>query len=274
MSVSLSMEELLAWNDESSRWWKVAPRGAPGSTHPGCGRNRRRQNRAGFVRHIWGAELRWAERLAGVPETPREAIPLGRLRRCSICTARPWTTSIACWLTRCRSGARRIPWTRLSFRPNSAPSPGARLSGTFSSTASVIGRNWPQWCARPARLQASEATCCSALVWHNARRRRRSTLRFLKARAAQYRPPLRGTERHRGLLVACRAPCSGLGAHAWATIGALGFALLAPLGIVLELFIVKKELFTRGEHKFLAAIDALQNSICKFHGRLPRSREN
>ena len=31
------------------------------------------------MRHIWGAELRWAERLAGVPETPREAIPQGPL---------------------------------------------------------------------------------------------------------------------------------------------------------------------------------------------------
>ena len=32
-----------------------------------------------FVRHIWGAELRWAQRLAAVPETPREAMPQGPL---------------------------------------------------------------------------------------------------------------------------------------------------------------------------------------------------
>ncbi len=32
-----------------------------------------------FVRHIWGAELRWAQRLAGIPETPREQIPAGPL---------------------------------------------------------------------------------------------------------------------------------------------------------------------------------------------------
>jgi hypothetical protein len=46
--------------------------------------------------------------------------------------------------------------------------------------------------------------------------------------------------------------------------------LLAALGIVFELFIVKEKLFTRGEDKFIAAIYAFEISIGKFHGRLPR----
>jgi hypothetical protein len=36
---------------------------------------------------------------------------------------------------------------------------------------------------------------------------------------------------------------------------------------------VEEKLLTGGEHKLSAAIDACQNSIGKFHGRLPQSRE-
>jgi hypothetical protein len=49
--------------------------------------------------------------------------------------------------------------------------------------------------------------------------------------------------------------------------------LLAVFGIVLELFVVEKELLTRGEHEFCSAIVALQDSVDEFHGRLPQSRE-
>jgi uncharacterized damage-inducible protein DinB len=37
------------------------------------------ENVQALVRHIWGAELRWAERLAGKAETAREAVPAGPL---------------------------------------------------------------------------------------------------------------------------------------------------------------------------------------------------
>ena len=50
-----------------------------------------------FVRHIWGVELRWSQRLAGLPVTAREDVPHGRWMRCSICTARRLNLSrIAC----------------------------------------------------------------------------------------------------------------------------------------------------------------------------------
>ncbi len=41
------------------------------------------------------------------------------------------------------------------------------------------------------------------------------------------------------------------------------------LRVVLELLIVEEELLARGEHKLGAAVNALQDSIGEFHGRLP-----
>ncbi|MGA3263358.1 MAG: DinB family protein [Terracidiphilus sp.] len=32
-----------------------------------------------FVRHIWGVELRWAQRIAGLPQLAREEMPAGPL---------------------------------------------------------------------------------------------------------------------------------------------------------------------------------------------------
>jgi len=45
------------------------------------------------------------------------------------------------------------------------------------------------------------------------------------------------------------------------------------LGVVLELFVVKEQLLTSGEHKFCAAIVALQDSVDEFHDRLPKNRD-
>jgi hypothetical protein len=59
-------------------------------------------------------------------------------------------------------------------------------------------------------------------------------------------------------------------AHARASVGTLGLALLTALGVVLKLFIVKEKLLTRGENELIAAVYALEDSILKFHGRLPR----
>jgi uncharacterized damage-inducible protein DinB len=48
----------------------------PASTPCGIGGNPDVQ---AFVRHIWSVELRWAQRLADLPETPKEAVPTGPL---------------------------------------------------------------------------------------------------------------------------------------------------------------------------------------------------
>jgi hypothetical protein len=55
--------------------------------------------------------------------------------------------------------------------------------------------------------------------------------------------------------------------------GPLGFALLAVFRVVLELLVVKEQLFAGGEYELGATVIALQNSVDILHGRLPRRRE-
>jgi hypothetical protein len=45
----------------------------------------------------------------------------------------------------------------------------------------------------------------------------------------------------------------------------LAFAVLTTLWFILELLIVKEQLFTRREHEIRATIDALQNLVLVFH---------
>lgn len=78
MSVGISMDELLGWNDEASEFWKEHLNAHPELLEVKCGIGGA-ANVQELIRHIWGAELRWAQRLAGIPETPREAVPLGPL---------------------------------------------------------------------------------------------------------------------------------------------------------------------------------------------------
>lgn len=78
MSVGISLQELLVWNQESSRFWRsfldanqhvlALPCDIGGTT-----------NVQEFVAHIWGVELRWGQRLAGLPVTPKENFPTGPL---------------------------------------------------------------------------------------------------------------------------------------------------------------------------------------------------
>jgi hypothetical protein len=76
-------------------------------------------------------------------------------------------------------------------------------------------------------------------------------------------------EGHCGFDPALVTGCPGLRPKPRATARALGFALFAAFGIVLELLIVKEELLARRENKLASAVDALQYSICEFHHRLP-----
>jgi len=78
MSVGISLEELLVWNDETSDYWKAHLDANPALLALPCDIGGT-ANVQEFVRHIWGVELRWAQRLAGLPETPKEAIPAGPL---------------------------------------------------------------------------------------------------------------------------------------------------------------------------------------------------
>lgn len=78
MSVGISLEELLAWNDESSNFWKGHLDANPQLLELPCDIGGV-ANVQGFVRHIWGVELRWNQRLAGLPVSTNEAIPSGPL---------------------------------------------------------------------------------------------------------------------------------------------------------------------------------------------------
>jgi uncharacterized damage-inducible protein DinB len=78
MSVGITFEELLAWNNQASDYWKAHLDANPNLLDLPCGIGGSK-NVQEFVRHIWGAELRWAQRLAAIPETPREKIPAGPL---------------------------------------------------------------------------------------------------------------------------------------------------------------------------------------------------
>jgi uncharacterized damage-inducible protein DinB len=78
MSVGIALQELLAWNQESSRFWKSFFDANPQVLALPCdiGGCTAVQE---FVCHIWGVELRWGQRLAGLPVTPKENFPKGPL---------------------------------------------------------------------------------------------------------------------------------------------------------------------------------------------------
>jgi hypothetical protein len=64
---------------------------------------------------------------------------------------------------------------------------------------------------------------------------------------------------------------AGLWTHPSTALGALGFALLAVLRVILELFVVKEDLFASGKDKLRATIDARHHSIRKIHGHVPEA---
>jgi hypothetical protein len=76
-------------------------------------------------------------------------------------------------------------------------------------------------------------------------------------------------EWYRGFCPALRTRGSGLRANPLTATNALCLALLAALGIVLELFVVEENLLAGRKNELGAAVDALEYSIGEFHGRLP-----
>ncbi len=78
MSVGIALEELLAWNDEAARYWKAQLEANPNLLALPCDIGPAK-NVQEFVRHIWTAELRWTQRLAGLPVITKEELPEGPL---------------------------------------------------------------------------------------------------------------------------------------------------------------------------------------------------
>ncbi len=78
MTPAITFEELLVWNEESSDFWKAHLDANPALLELPCGIGGA-ANVQEFVRHIWGAELRWALRIAGQAAIAREDMPAGPL---------------------------------------------------------------------------------------------------------------------------------------------------------------------------------------------------
>ena len=100
--------------------------------------------------------------------------------------------------------------------------------------------------------------------------RRRPLL--LEAFTAEDRTPLRGLEGHRGFALAAGTHRPGLDPLVVAAVlrqsqglSALGLAVFAALGFVLELFVVEEELFTSGEDEVAATIDTLEDLVLEVH---------
>jgi uncharacterized damage-inducible protein DinB len=74
MSIGISFEELLTWCQESSNFWKAHLDANPALLELSCtiGGTANVQE---FVRHIWGVELRWSHRLAGLTVPSKEDMP-------------------------------------------------------------------------------------------------------------------------------------------------------------------------------------------------------
>jgi hypothetical protein len=83
---------------------------------------------------------------------------------------------------------------------------------------------------------------------------------------------LGGLKRNCGFGSALRTDGPGFGTH---TVSgsryALDFALFAPLRIVLELFVVKEQLFTGGKDEVVTAIRTLEYLVNEIHYASPRA---
>jgi uncharacterized damage-inducible protein DinB len=78
MNAGISLEELMAWSQESANYWKNHLDVNPALLTLPCDIGGA-HNVQELLRHIWGAELRWAQRLAGLPVIDWEEMPSGPL---------------------------------------------------------------------------------------------------------------------------------------------------------------------------------------------------
>jgi len=78
MTPAISLDELLAWSQESSRFWKEHFDANPVLLELPCSIDNS-GTVLGLVRHIWVADLRWAQRIGGLPLQSREELPTGPL---------------------------------------------------------------------------------------------------------------------------------------------------------------------------------------------------
>jgi hypothetical protein len=78
MTAAVTLSELLAWNQEASDFWKAHLEANPALLELPCGIGGT-ANVQELVRHIWGVELVWAQRIAALPVADRKTMPTGPL---------------------------------------------------------------------------------------------------------------------------------------------------------------------------------------------------
>jgi uncharacterized damage-inducible protein DinB len=78
MELGITFEELLAWNDDAAEFWNTHLTANPALLELPCGIGGA-ANMQDLVAHIWVVELRWGQRLAGLPAIKKEEAPTGPL---------------------------------------------------------------------------------------------------------------------------------------------------------------------------------------------------
>lgn len=78
MTAALTLTELLDWSDESTRHWFAFLTAHPELLSAPCGIYKS-ENVLGLVRHVVAVELRYSQRLAGLPVSAYEEIPADSL---------------------------------------------------------------------------------------------------------------------------------------------------------------------------------------------------
>jgi uncharacterized damage-inducible protein DinB len=78
MTSAIGLDELLAWSQECSGFWKGHFDANPALLELPCSIDGAGTVQ-GLVRHIWVADLRWAQRIGGLPLQAREDLPAGPL---------------------------------------------------------------------------------------------------------------------------------------------------------------------------------------------------
>ena len=123
MTPAITLEELLAWNEEASGFWKAHLDANPALLELPCGIGGA-ANVQEFVRHIWGVELRWAQRWPACRSCRAKRRPPGRLTRSSTCTQAVEIFRDAAGRSRRRTGMRPtrmdVAWVPPRFRDRHA----------------------------------------------------------------------------------------------------------------------------------------------------------
>lgn len=76
MTPAITLEELLIWNEETARFWKLHLQANPALLELPCSIGGTK-NVEELAAHVWGVELRWGQRVTGLPLTDKKDMPTG-----------------------------------------------------------------------------------------------------------------------------------------------------------------------------------------------------